>query len=91
MTLPPKDLVIDVGNTRLKAALFMGAAPVRWTRLPSRDIGSLKAWVGADAPRHIAVGSVATPDPLFEQGLAAWAPCLFVTGASPAPDRKSVV
>lgn len=85
MTSLFNDLVLDVGNTRTKAALFHGGGALRWTTLANGDLAGLQAWAGAEHVSGIVLGSVAAPDPVFEAALAAWAPVTALSGASPAP------
>ncbi len=84
----PFDLVLDAGNTRLKAALFGPEGVERRAVLQRGDLAALTAWLGGVRPRGIVLGSVAAPDDAFEQGLSGIAPLLVVTGASPAPLRS---
>lgn len=83
------DLVLDVGNTRMKAALFGPAGMVRHTVLSKGDHIGLKAWSGPVELEAVALASVAGADPEFERAVAEWAPLLVVTGTTASPLRNS--
>ena len=87
MTGTTIDLVLDIGNTRTKAALCKNGRVLRWTALPNGDMAALAAWVGTDRPDGIAVGSVAAEDPDALAFLEQWASPLVVTGRTPTPLR----
>jgi type III pantothenate kinase len=89
MHIIPLDLVLDVGNTRTKAALFRGQRLVRAGVMRSGDGGALKEFLGGDHPGRIAFGSVATPDPKWEAHLRTIAPTFLLTGGSSAPVRSA--
>ncbi|MBL8002174.1 MAG: type III pantothenate kinase [Flavobacteriales bacterium] len=89
MTSPLHDLVLDAGNTRMKAALFHGGGTLRWTTLANGDLAGLRAWAGERSVQSIALGSVAAPDPAFEAALGEWAPLTVLSGTSPAPVRNA--
>jgi len=84
-----QDLVLDVGNTRTKAALFLGSRVVRMSWLPTGDHQALKHWLGEVLPKATVVGSVAHHDPQFMAHLRSWGPALEVTGATPSPLRNA--
>lgn len=81
----PFDLVLDVGNTRTKAALYKGDRPVRRAAMPTGDAAALDIFLGPDRPQAIVLGSVGAADPAFHAHLAALAPMLVVEGDTPAP------
>lgn len=89
MEILDQDLVIDVGNTRLKAALFADAGPVRSFGSHHGDLEGLRQWLGPARPRAVVLASVAAPDAAFEAGLAALGPLLVLNGASPSPLRSA--
>ena len=85
MDTGPIDLVLDVGNTRTKWALFEGFALLRHGKFANGDIDALRKALG-EVPIHaIAMGSVADPDQAFHAALQALAPVLVLDGTSDAP------
>lgn len=89
MEILDHDLVIDLGNTRLKAALFGDFGPVRTFFSPHGDLNDLLAWLGPLKPRAVVLGSVAAPDPAFEAALAILGPLVVLSGNSPSPVRSA--
>lgn len=79
------DLVLDVGNTRTKLALFNEHGPVRWSATANNDIQAVKGFIGEWTLRGIVMGSVASNDDSFLVALGALAPLLVVSGNTPAP------
>jgi type III pantothenate kinase len=82
---PDLDLVVDIGNSRVKLALFRGARVLRFTRVPELGPMVLRNFLGADRPLHIAVASVGVPVAPLLPLLHAHAPVVELTGGSPAP------
>jgi len=82
------DLVIDVGNTRMKAALYGPSGHVRHTVLAHGAVSDLRKWLGPVPLEGVVVGSVAAPDPELERFLSSLAPVVVLSGASPAPVRS---
>jgi type III pantothenate kinase len=82
------DLVLDIGNTRTKLALFQADRVLRWAAVPTGDVGAVQQFLSADRPMAVAIGSVAKPDPTFMQAMEAIAPVLELTGSTPAPIRS---
>jgi type III pantothenate kinase len=87
MEHPSTELVLDVGNTRLKLGLFQqGRLSDQWS-LPRGDSSAVAALLAKTPPDRIAVGSVGRPDPALMALLEAVAPVISITGASPSPVR----
>jgi len=85
----PQDLVLDVGNSRTKLALFSGAEVVRHSVVANGDSLAVRAFLGDDHPGVIALGSVAAPDPDHLKELGTIAPVVVLNGASPAPIKNA--
>lgn len=85
MPIGPLHLVLDIGNTRTKAAVFAGSSLVRhgaWTAATGKE---LLLWLGGTEPEAIAVAaSGAVPDELMEWG-SATVPLIQLNGQSPSP------
>jgi len=79
------DLVLDVGNSRTKAALFDHSGVKRWTTLHNGDVPALQQWLGRTSLLQVVVGSVAAPHPLWMDRLRELAPVLEVLGTTPTP------
>lgn len=79
------DLVVDIGNSRVKLALFRGRQVLRFTRMDRPDAEALRDFLGADRPACIAVASVGVPATTVMPLLEAYGPAIELTGASPAP------
>lgn len=82
---PDLDLVVDVGNTRVKVALFHGDRVRRFARFDRLDAEALRAFLDTDRPRHIAAASVGAPVGPLLPVLSVHGPVVELTGASPAP------
>ncbi len=85
----PLDLVLDVGNSRTKLALFSGSDVVRHTVAANGDNADVLAFLGEERPAAIALGSVAAPDAAHVQALGKIAPVLVFNGNSPAPIKNA--
>lgn len=83
------DLVLDVGNTRTKLALFQGDRLVKHGPMGNHDRTGLAAFIGGVRLQGIGLGSTATPDPAFVDHLGTWAPTVVLTGTSPSPLRNA--
>lgn len=88
MPAEPIDLILDVGNSRTKLALFLGDRAIRHAIAPNGDMAAVRSFLGDDHPGTIALGSVAAPDPEFMRSLEANAPVVVLTGSSPSPVRN---
>lgn len=83
------DLVIDAGNTRIKAALFNASGPVRWVVIAPSDLQALDAFV-ADRPiGGVVLGSVAGGDTQLVKHLSRHGQVLEVTGSTPSPVQSA--
>jgi type III pantothenate kinase len=83
------DLVLDAGNTRTKAALFRGHRLRRTGAMVSGHGPALEGFLAGDRPDRIALGSVAAPDPSWEEHLRSLATTFLITGSSKAPVRSA--
>ena len=81
------DLVLDVGNSRTKAALFGNGRLLRWVVLPNGDRGGLLELLQGVDPEQAVMGSVAAEDPALVAWLAQRCPVLEVRGTTPSPLR----
>lgn len=79
------DLVLDVGNTRTKLALFQGDRLVKHGPMATHDRAALAAFIGDARLQGIGLGSTAAPDTAFVEHLGTWAPTTVLTGSSPSP------
>lgn len=79
------DLIVDVGNTRSKLALFHGDRLQERIWLDTGDSGAWKKALERFAPQRIALGSVAGSDPSLMELLRERAPTFLITGTTPAP------
>jgi type III pantothenate kinase len=82
-----QDLVLDVGNTRVKWALFAHGRMAAHGVVERRAVGSLGPLLGSSAPGTIVLGTTAAPDADLLGALRALAPVVEITGASAAPIR----
>lgn len=82
------DLVLDVGNTRTKLALFAGPQVIRSGTMAHGDRSALERFIAADHPGHSVIGSVAQSDEGFADHLRTIAPLLVVTGTTSVPLRS---
>ena len=81
------DLVIDIGNSRTKMALFLGSRMVRSDVSATGDVAAITAFIGDDRIARSAMGSVANEDPVLIDHLRSIAPLLIITGSTPTPLR----
>lgn len=82
------DLVLDVGNTRTKLALFHGERLVKMSMIATGDLKALNDALAGTLPGRIAVGSVASPDEALLRYLGGLAPTFTITGGTPTPLRS---
>ena len=87
MNDPRPDLVLDVGNTRIKLALFHGERVLRAGTMANGDRTALQQFIAEDRPGYAVIGSVAHTDEGFIEHLRTISPVLVVTGATPTPIR----
>lgn len=83
------DLVLDIGNTRIKAGLFQGAELLRTGHVAHGDLAGLKAFADRSPVERIAVGSVAREDQVLLGALGSWAPTVVIAGDHPSPLRMA--
>lgn len=83
------DLVLDVGNTRTKLAIFHDERPLERRAITTGDLEALAAVLGNVRPARIAVGSVAAPHERLIEHLRSLAPTLVITGSTPTPLRST--
>lgn len=87
MTPEPFDLVVDVGNSRSKLALFQGAKVIRAGVFNDFNLDVISTFIDDLPVRAVALGSVARPDPELEELLNARFRTFRLTGQSPSPLR----
>jgi len=85
----PPDLVLDVGNSRTKLALFQDGALSRAGTIANGDPRALDAFLAGTRPGHAVIGSVAAPDEALASHLRRICPLLAVTGTGPSPLRST--
>lgn len=78
-------LVLDVGNTRTKSALYRNGEAVRTGHIAHGDTAALAAFLGDARPVAVVAGSVAAHDEAFAARLDSIAPLFVVRGDTPAP------
>lgn len=78
-------LILDLGNTHIKAGLFQGDVLLKWARLPGRDMSAVAHFLNGERPNAIGSGSVAMDDPGLMEALTAIAPVHVIKGDSPSP------
>lgn len=86
----PVHLILDVGNSRSKVALYQGMGnALRWTTLANGDHLGLEEWLHGLVPDHAVHGSVASNQPELDRFLAGLCPVLEVSGITPTALRSS--
>lgn len=85
MAIAQPDLVIDIGNTRTKAALFVGGSVLRHGILGDNDPHSLEAWVADARPARVAMASSGEEPAALVNYLQQLASVKRITGESPSP------
>ncbi|MBX2983756.1 MAG: type III pantothenate kinase [Flavobacteriales bacterium] len=84
----PVELVIDVGNSRMKLGLFYQGRIVGRTSAASGDMNAVEQFLAGRRPARVAIGSVAKPNDAFVKALGHNAPVTVLTGESPSPVRS---
>ena len=79
------DLVVDIGNSRVKLALFRGGELLRSVRMDELTAPGLDGFLSGDRPGAIGVASVGAPAKWPLHVLSGLAPVYELTGASPSP------
>ena len=82
------DLVLDIGNTRVKWALYEDHGLVTHGLKDLALANALLDELPMDDVRHVVVGSTAHPDPDLVERCRSYAPVLEITGGSEAPVRS---
>lgn len=82
------ELVLDVGNSRMKMALFSGSRIMELAMADSGNVAAVKDFLGDRRPGCCVVGSVARPDDGFLHDLGRLAPVCLITGTSGTPLRN---
>jgi type III pantothenate kinase len=83
------DLVLDMGNSRTKAALIQQGLVKRTLVLDNGDVQALTRWLDGTRPGRIALGSVAAGDKALARQLAAIAPVHLITSEGGSPLRTA--
>lgn len=83
------DLVVDVGNTRMKMGLFRNGRLLRSAVAPHGDRRAVSDLLAQRQVARIGLGSVAAGDPPFREFLGTFAPVTDIVpgGPSPVPTR----
>lgn len=84
----PVELVIDVGNSRMKMGLFAHGRLVDRSTAALSDTSAVVKFLLGRRPTRVAIGSVAKADDEFVHALESIAPVTLITGASPSPVRS---
>lgn len=79
------ELVIDVGNTRMKMGLFARKRLVAMASAEAADFNAVSSFVADKGPSRCVVGSVAARNDHFLEALGTLAPVQMLAGDSPAP------
>lgn len=82
------DLVVDVGNTRVKLALFQDGR-IQRRGSPRADAPDLDGFLAGTAVGRVVLGAVGVPPEGLEDSLQRLAPLLVVSGSTPAPVRNA--
>ena len=83
-----QDLVVDVGNTRMKLGLFVRGRLLGHRVAAQGDIAAVGQLLGGSQLDRVALGSVGSPDPKLLDALRRLAPVTEITGTTPAPVRS---
>jgi type III pantothenate kinase len=83
------ELIIDVGNTRVKMAQFEGGRPVRVERYPHLGIGAVRTFLEGRVPQRIGVASVGVDIASAAGELGGLAPVTLIDAQSPLPIRSA--
>lgn len=85
MAQAPRVLVLDVGNTRTKLAIFRAGAVERTGHAANGDVAATEAFLGPLRPAAVVIGSVAAEYEDLATYLGAIAPLFAVRGDTPTP------
>jgi type III pantothenate kinase len=89
MEMEALDLVLDVGNTRTKAAFFGDKGIVDRAHLPQGDLEALDEWIAGRPMRSAVIGSVAARDRALVDHLRRSCPVFEIGGDTPTPLRNA--
>ena len=81
----PYELVIDVGNSRMKMGLFAAGRVVARATAPHSDIPAVERFLAERRLVRTAIGSVAAKDEELLEALRKKAPVMEISGSSPSP------
>lgn len=81
-------LVLDIGNSRMKAGLFASQELVGRADLDHGDLPGVRELLGDRRVDRVVVGAVAAEDPSFMEALQALAPVQLIDGRSPSRLRN---
>ena len=84
----PYELVIDVGNSRMKMGLFAAGRILDRATAPHGDIAAVVQFLAGRSVGRTAIGSVAAPDEKFLEALRQRAPLMEISGNSSSPVRS---
>lgn len=79
------DLIVDMGNTRTKLALFKGERLIAHSAIASGNVEQLAGFLRDRMPDRIAIGSVASEHLHFHDRLRSMASVLHISGTSASP------
>ncbi|HMN04784.1 MAG TPA: type III pantothenate kinase [Flavobacteriales bacterium] len=79
------ELVLDVGNSSMKAGLFAGHRLQAVRQMPHGDMPGVRDLLGGRRPARCIMGSVAATDEPFLKALGELAPVTVIRGDSPSP------
>ncbi|MBK7102167.1 MAG: type III pantothenate kinase [Flavobacteriales bacterium] len=79
------DLILDIGNTRTKLAIYQGGRALSHQVIENGDTAAIEEFLGGAVPDAITVGSTANPDPATIAQLRQLAPVLVLSGDSLSP------
>ncbi|MFZ1688568.1 MAG: type III pantothenate kinase [Flavobacteriales bacterium] len=85
MAIAPPDLVLDIGNSRTKAALFRDGSLLRHGVLDNHDRRVLETWITDVRPARVALASTGEEHPALTALVHELAPVTRITGESPSP------
>lgn len=83
-----RDLVIDVGNSRMKLGLFVEGRLMEHRVAAHGDLAALEQFLKGSRPGRVTYGSVGRAEPGFVDALRRLAPVKEITGDSPSPVRS---
>lgn len=82
------ELVIDVGNTRMKLGLFDAGRLTAHATVAYGDLAAVERFLAERPLGRAAIGSVAVPDGRFLEALRQKAPLMEIAGDAPSPVRS---